>query len=130
MVYLQLTSNSTVMSTYFQQLDCIHHGGSIHGHALINRDRVAAEQRLYNDYFSDYPLYTEAMFKRRFQISRRLYLRIMTYVQQHDKYFVQKVDALGRSGLSPYQKITAAMRNAYGVAADVTDEYIKSGSPL
>ncbi|XP_073307089.1 uncharacterized protein [Primulina huaijiensis] len=52
----------------------------------------------------------------------------MESIQQHDNYFVQKVDALGRPGLSTCQKITAAMRIlAYGVAADSTDEYIKIG---
>ncbi|XP_073064188.1 uncharacterized protein [Primulina eburnea] len=57
-----------------------------------------------------------------------LALAFLESVQQHDNYFVQKVDALGRPGLSPYQKITAAMRIlAYGMAADSTDEYIKIG---
>ncbi|XP_075499748.1 uncharacterized protein LOC142538276 [Primulina tabacum] len=128
MMSFQLTSNDTLISTYFQQLDNMHHGGSIHGHTVINRDRAAAEQRLYNDYFSDSPMYGEAMFKRRFQMSRRLFLRIMISIQEHDNYFVQKADALGRPGLTPYQNITAAMRIlAYGVGADATDEYIKIG---
>ncbi|XP_073024334.1 uncharacterized protein [Primulina eburnea] len=53
---------------------------------------------------------------------------IMTSIQEQDNYFVQKADALGRPGLKPYQKITAAMRIlAYGVGADATDEYIKIG---
>ncbi|XP_073061723.1 uncharacterized protein [Primulina eburnea] len=52
----------------------------------------------------------------------------MTSIQEHDNYFVQKADALGRPRLTPYQKITAAMRIlAYGVGADATDEYIKIG---
>ncbi|XP_073121668.1 uncharacterized protein [Henckelia pumila] len=39
-----------------------------------------------------------------------------------------KVDGLGRPGLSPHQKITAALRIlAYGTSADSTDEYIKIG---
>ncbi|XP_073021858.1 uncharacterized protein [Primulina eburnea] len=106
--------------------DNLHRQGSITGHVVINRDRLAAKQRLYNDYFFESPMYNESMFKRRFRMSRRLFLRIMESVQQHDNYFVQKVDALGRPGLSPYQKITAAMRIlAYGMAADSTDEYIK-----
>ncbi|XP_073021570.1 uncharacterized protein [Primulina eburnea] len=128
MLSFQFTSNATPISTYFQKLDNTHHGGSIHGHAVINRDRAAAEQRLYNDYFSDSPMYGEAMFKRRFRMSRRLFLHIMTSIQEQDNYFVQKADVLGRPGLTPYQKITAAMRIlAYGVGADATDEYIKIG---
>ncbi|XP_073067190.1 uncharacterized protein [Primulina eburnea] len=131
MLSFQLTSNATPISTYFQTLDNTHHGGSIHGHAVINRDRAAAEQRLYNDYFSDSPMYGEAMFKRRFRMSRRLFLHIMTSIQEQDNYFVQKADALGRHGLTPYQKITAAMRIlAYGVGADATDEYTKIGESI
>ncbi|XP_073312269.1 protein ANTAGONIST OF LIKE HETEROCHROMATIN PROTEIN 1-like [Primulina huaijiensis] len=127
-VLSQLINSATVVSNYFQESDNLHRQGSITGHVVINRDRLAAELRLYNDYFSESPMYNESMFKRRFRMSRRLFLRIMESVQQHDNYFVQKVDALGRPGLSPYQKITAAMRIlAYGMAADSTDEYIKIG---
>ncbi|XP_073063962.1 uncharacterized protein [Primulina eburnea] len=128
MVLSQLINSATVVSNYFQESDNLHRQGSITSHVVINRDRLAAEQRVYNDYFSESPMYNESMFKRRFRMSRRLFLRIMESVQQHDNYFVQKVDALGRPGLSPYQKITAAMRIlAYGMAADSTDEYIKIG---
>ncbi|XP_073153369.1 protein ANTAGONIST OF LIKE HETEROCHROMATIN PROTEIN 1-like [Henckelia pumila] len=52
----------------------------------------------------------------------------MESVEKHDNYFFQKVDGLGRPGLSPHQKITAALRIlAYGTSADSTDEYIKIG---
>ncbi|XP_073138446.1 uncharacterized protein [Henckelia pumila] len=52
----------------------------------------------------------------------------MEFVEKHDNYFVQKVDALGRLGLSPHQKITTAMRIlAYGAATDSADEYTKIG---
>ena len=68
------------------------------------------------------------MFRRRFQMSRNLFLRIVEAVQLHDGYFVQRRDALGRIGLSAIQKITAAMRMlAYGVSTDATDEYVKIG---
>ncbi|XP_075521496.1 protein ANTAGONIST OF LIKE HETEROCHROMATIN PROTEIN 1-like [Primulina tabacum] len=108
--------------------DELHHQVSIPGHIVINRDRLAADQCLYNDYFSESPMYNESMFKRRFRMSQRLFLRIMESVQNHDNYFIQKIDALGRHRLSLYQKMTAAMRIlAYGVAADSTYEYIKIG---
>ncbi|XP_073057336.1 uncharacterized protein [Primulina eburnea] len=128
MTSFQLTSNDTLISTYFQQLDNTHHGGSIHGHAGINRARAAAEQLLYNDYFFDSPMYGEAMFKRRFRMSRRLFLCIMTSIQEHDNYFVQKADELSRPRLTPYQKITASMWIlADSVETDATYEYIKIG---
>ncbi|XP_035546240.1 uncharacterized protein LOC118348504 [Juglans regia] len=49
-------------------------------------------------------------------------------VEAHDDYFVQKRDASGRLGLSSLQKITAAIRMlAYGVTADLMDEYVRIG---
>lgn len=52
--------------------------------------------------------------------------RILSQLQQHDDYFVQKNDARGVLGLSGIQKITAAMRMlAYGLPVDCVDEYVK-----
>ncbi|XP_073154148.1 uncharacterized protein [Henckelia pumila] len=125
MVLSQLIS-ATVATEYFQESDNLQHGGSIPGHIVINRDRLAADQRLFADYFSESSMYNESMFKRHFRMSHRLFLRIMESVEKHDNYFVQKVDGLGRPGLSPHQKITAALRIlAYGTSANSTDEYIK-----
>ncbi|XP_016206844.1 uncharacterized protein LOC107647262 [Arachis ipaensis] len=52
----------------------------------------------------------------------------------HDRLFQDyfadepRVDAIGRRGLSPLQKCTAAIRMlAYGVAADVVDDYVCIG---
>ncbi|XP_056860080.1 uncharacterized protein LOC130508539 [Raphanus sativus] len=43
-------------------------------------------------------------------------------------YFQPAEDAAGRSGLSPLQKCTAAIRQlAYGSAADTVDEYVRLG---
>ncbi|XP_042966654.1 uncharacterized protein LOC122300214 [Carya illinoinensis] len=61
-------------------------------------------------------------------MSRDLFLRINAAVVSHDDYFVQKRDASGRLGLSSLQKMTVAIRMlAYGVTADLMDEYIKIG---
>ncbi|KAG2329951.1 hypothetical protein Bca52824_001131 [Brassica carinata] len=61
-------------------------------------------------------------------MSKRLFLHIVDAVKQHDNYFTQRHDDLGRLGLSTLQKITAAFRIlAYGMPADATDEYIKIG---
>ncbi|XP_042981873.1 uncharacterized protein LOC122311390 [Carya illinoinensis] len=58
---------------------------------------------------------------------RRRFIRRDSFeVVSHDDYFVQKRDASGRLGLSSLQKMTAAIRMlAYGVTADLMDEYIK-----
>ncbi|XP_006645484.1 putative nuclease HARBI1 [Oryza brachyantha] len=59
-------------------------------------------------------------------MSRPLFLHIVDAVVAHDHYFVQKRNAAGVLGLSPLQKITAALRMlTYGVAADTQDEYLQ-----
>ncbi|XP_073121826.1 uncharacterized protein [Henckelia pumila] len=54
--------------------------------------------------------------------------RIADAVKNHDHYFTQWVNGLGRIGLSTNKNITAAMRMlAYGTPADAANEYIKIG---
>ncbi|RWR96832.1 transposon protein, putative, Pong sub-class [Cinnamomum micranthum f. kanehirae] len=52
------------------------HRGSIQGHAVIHRGRISGHHRLYNDYFSENPIYTPSQFRRRFQMRKPLFLRI------------------------------------------------------
>ncbi|XP_073271458.1 uncharacterized protein [Primulina huaijiensis] len=78
------------------------HRGSIRGHVVIHRDREIADRNLLNDYFAENPTYNESMFRRRFRMSRNLFLRIVVVVKNHDAYFTQRND-------------------------DATDEYIKIG---
>ncbi|KAL8470837.1 hypothetical protein ACS0TY_033416 [Phlomoides rotata] len=104
------------------------HGGSVPGHKIVKRDREAAAQRLFNDYFSENPANDEVKFRRRFLMSRSLFLRISNAVKDHDNFFVQRRDAANRLGLSTLQKITTALRVlAYGMPADVLDDYLKIG---
>ncbi|KAK1619273.1 hypothetical protein QYE76_024790 [Lolium multiflorum] len=50
----------------------------------------------------------------------------MDGVKLYDDYFCAKVDAIGKVGLSSYQKCTTAIRMlAYGVAGDFVDEYTR-----
>lgn len=80
------------------------------------------------DYFAAEPLYTKSMFRTRFRMNRRLFLRIVNALGQCSPYFTYRVDCTGRIGLSPLQKCTAAMRMlAYGTPADALDEYLKIG---
>ncbi|XP_028068936.1 uncharacterized protein LOC114271522 [Camellia sinensis] len=102
--------------------------GSIQGHTVIYRNRIQGHKRLYQDYFSETPIYPPNLFRRRFRMSRYLFLRILSMVEAYDPYFVQKKDAIGVLGLSSLQKMTAAMRMlAYGVAADSVDDYVRIG---
>ncbi|XP_020243553.1 uncharacterized protein LOC109821808 [Asparagus officinalis] len=57
---------------------------------------------------------------------RSLFLRIVDAVKDHDYYFQQQSDGLGRMRLLPSQKVTVIFRMlAYGLPADATDEYVK-----
>ncbi len=59
---------------------------------------------------------------------RSLFLSIVDKLGEHSPYFTARFDGLGRSGLSPLQKCTAAVHQlAYGMAADSVDEYLKLG---
>ncbi|KAL0015970.1 hypothetical protein SO802_003039 [Lithocarpus litseifolius] len=94
----------------------------------IERDHLAGHKRLYLNYFADTPVYPPNLFRRRFRMSRSLFLRIQSKVETYEPYFIQKRDNAQRFGLSSLLKITAALRMlAYGVAADFMDEYVRIG---
>ena len=59
-------------------------------------------------------------------MQRSLFLRIVDAVREHNNYFVQKMDGVGKLGLSTLQKVTAVFRMlTYGTSADSTDEYVR-----
>jgi hypothetical protein len=101
--------------------------GSLPGRAAaLDRKRERGHDQLYNDYFQPNPLFVPYLFRRRFRMTRPLFRRIMDGVKIYDDYFCAKVDAIGKVGLSSYQKCTAAIRMlAYGVAGDFVDEYTR-----
>ncbi|XP_074579122.1 uncharacterized protein LOC141835648 [Curcuma longa] len=124
-----ISTNSQIILNYLNEENSQRmHQGSIPGHNVINRNREAADRNLFNDYFAENALYNDAMFRRRFRMGRNLFMRIYDAISNHDSYFIQKRDGLGRLGLSGLQKVTVAFRIlAYGLPADATDEYIKIG---
>ncbi|XP_042939463.1 uncharacterized protein LOC122274491 [Carya illinoinensis] len=90
--------------------------------------RRMGHERLFRDYFAENPVYPSNLFRRRFRMSRPLFLRILNEVESYDPYFIQRRDNAGRLGLSCMQKITTALRMlAYGVTRDFMDEYIRIG---
>ena len=59
---------------------------------------------------------------------KHLFLRIVDALSSRFEYFQLRYDGIGRRGLSPLTKCTAAMRMlAYGVSADCVDEYLNIG---
>lgn len=105
----------------------LNHGGSRAGRSVnVDRRREKGAEDLWKDYFAPQPIYDENKFRRRFRMSSRLFNKILLEVCAQDDYFCQKIDAAQKLGLSPHQKITAALRQlAYGVGADAMDEYCR-----
>ena len=96
--------------------------------AYIERNREEGHNRLWNDYFSEEPTYPPHYFRRRFRMNRSLFTGIVNCFSNEVPYFQHRRDAVGRFGLSPLQKCTAAIRMlAYGCAGDMVDKYLRRG---
>jgi hypothetical protein len=52
--------------------------------------RFEGDQKLHKDYFAGEPVYGNQDFKRRFQITKSLFLKIRNKIAEHDPYFLQK----------------------------------------
>ncbi|XP_022004303.1 uncharacterized protein LOC110901839 [Helianthus annuus] len=92
----------------------------------LNRDREAGHDNLVAGYFADEHVYTDAMFRRRFRMSRRLFLHIADNLDQSDPFFTLRYDVRGQRGLTTLQKCTSAIRQlAYGYAANSLDKYLR-----
>ncbi|XP_021320814.1 uncharacterized protein LOC110437041 [Sorghum bicolor] len=63
------------------------------GHKVVYRDRVGGHERMFQDYLADNPTYGPELFRRRYRMSKNLFVRIMNGVEAHDDYFVQKRNA-------------------------------------
>ena len=93
------------------------------GRKYINHNQQAFHKTLLQDYFARDPTYGPETFRRRFRMSRPLFIRILESIQQNNYYFVFKQDAAKKHGLSGHQKMTAALRMlAYGTPADALDD--------
>jgi hypothetical protein len=102
------------------------------GGSAPSRRKAKARQRLegyimlYADYFADESLHPEAVFRRRFRMSRDLFLNIVYVVWDLDPYFRCKLDCIDIIRFSMLQKCTIAMRLlAYGAPGDSVDDYLR-----
>tara|TARA_R110002050_G_scaffold50146_1_gene116018 strand:- start:1353 stop:1922 length:570 start_codon:yes stop_codon:yes gene_type:complete len=92
----------------------------------IDRDIEGGYSRIYYDYLCENPKYPEYKFRRRFRMSSTIFRRLWREIPFVDSYFTQQEDALGRAGVTPLQKIVAALRMlTYGESADRQDEYVQ-----
>jgi hypothetical protein len=104
------------------------HGGSLLDRHNLPRDIARGQDRINQDYFADQCGYPKKHFRRRFRMSKSLFLRIVATVEAHDDYLCQKPNAIGVLGASPIQKVAAAIQMlAYGSPADFLDDYVRMG---
>ncbi|XP_051190542.1 uncharacterized protein [Lolium perenne] len=101
-------------------------GGSAPGHHKSKpRKRMKGYCMLYADYFADDPLHGDTVFRRRFRMSRKLFLKIVENLREID-YFKLKRDAVGDLGFSTIQKCIVALRMlTYKIAGDTQDDYLR-----
>jgi hypothetical protein len=86
---------------------------------------------LYADYFADAPLHGEKVFRRRYRMSRKLFLGIVNSIREFDSYFNCKKDCIGTLGFTLLQKCTTAMRMlAYGAPGDILEDYGRMEEPV
>jgi hypothetical protein len=101
---------------------------SVKGHKPnVKRNREKGHYQLYRDYFHPTsPIFDAQRFRRRYRMSRKLFLMILNGVRAHDDYFTARADATGKLGFTSYHKCYAAIRMlVYGVAGDLIDEYLR-----
>eukprot|EP00475_Leptophrys_vorax_P039695 TRINITY_DN7206_c0_g2_i1.p1 TRINITY_DN7206_c0_g2~~TRINITY_DN7206_c0_g2_i1.p1 ORF type:complete len:128 (-),score=23.91 TRINITY_DN7206_c0_g2_i1:34-417(-) len=80
-------------------------GGSRRGKSRnIDRDFDFYHQKLWNEYFAPNAKFSEKYFRRRFRMSKHLFLRIVERIEANDSYFTRRPDALGKLGASALQK--------------------------
>ncbi|KAI2499055.1 Plant transposon protein [Fragilaria crotonensis] len=99
-------------------------GGSRKGKAPnVDRRRVFYSHLLFKDYWGESPVYSSDYFRRFFKLPIGLFDEIVEKVVIHDDYFRQKIDAAGRIGLTPLQKICSAVRQlTSGVSSQEHDD--------
>nr|XP_043619931.1 uncharacterized protein LOC122591750 [Erigeron canadensis] len=62
------------------------------------RNRAEAQERLMRDYFVVEPTYNPRIFRRRFRMQKRLFLRICGDLEKEYRYFQQRYDGVGKLG--------------------------------
>ncbi|XP_021861253.2 uncharacterized protein [Spinacia oleracea] len=95
---------------------------------LVQRNHDDGNDRLWDDYFADQPVFPPSLFRRRFCMKKHVFLRITQTLEERHEFFQQCPDATGRLGASSLQKCTATMRLlAYGRSNDIN---VLDRSPL
>ncbi|XP_022013817.1 uncharacterized protein LOC110913285 [Helianthus annuus] len=97
----------------------------------LERDRLGAHECLVQDYFCENPLYDDGQFKRRFRMSRRIFIKISNDLAGEFPFFIQRESASHKVGFSGIQKcITTIRQLAYDTESDAWDEYLRMSSRM
>nr|XP_043611544.1 uncharacterized protein LOC122583183 [Erigeron canadensis] len=88
-------------------------------------DRSESHNHLFRDYFAEEPKFNETFFRQRFRMSRRLFVKIASDLENNFSFFQRKIDARGKWGFSALQRCTSAVRQlGYGSNPDSLDDYL------
>nr|XP_043633098.1 uncharacterized protein LOC122604276 [Erigeron canadensis] len=98
----------------------------IHQRVPVDRNRIEAQARLMHDYFDDQPRYNARLFRKKFRMTKPLFMRIVGDLEARYPYFQTRYDRAGRRGFAGVQKCTSAIRQlAYSMNSDFLDEYLQ-----
>nr|XP_043625394.1 uncharacterized protein LOC122596811 [Erigeron canadensis] len=98
----------------------------IHRRVPVDRNRIEAHARLMHDYFDDQPRYNARLFRKRFRMTKPLFMRIVSDLEARYPYFQTRYDRAGRRGFAGVQKCTSAIRQlVYDANSDFLDEYLQ-----
>ncbi|XP_022019222.1 uncharacterized protein LOC110919257 [Helianthus annuus] len=91
----------------------------------IRRDREVGHETLMADYFVDDPKYNEDIFRHKFRMSKRLFLKIVSDVEANNLWFEEGLDGRIKKSFTPLQKVTSGIKQlATGNTPDEDDEYL------
>ncbi|XP_076934326.1 uncharacterized protein LOC143600555 [Bidens hawaiensis] len=92
----------------------------------IERDHICANNRLIADYFNDSSKYKNPKtFRRRFRMSKDLFMRITKYLERELDYFKQKTERLRDARIHNYSEGNVSHTVlTYENTSDIDDEYL------
>ncbi|XP_022019885.1 uncharacterized protein LOC110919947 [Helianthus annuus] len=91
----------------------------------VRRDREKGHETLMRDYFVEEPKFNEEVFRHRFRMSERLFLKIVSDVQANNSWFQETLDARMKKSFTPMQKVTSAIKQlGTGNPPDKNDGYL------